>query len=996
MSPAFGISSCRCLLVLAIAVAIGITAGDKAEAQLVINEVMACNTRVIYDQDVDYEDWLEIYNAGAEAVNLIGCGLSDDPAQPFKWVFPSRVLDAGNHRLIWASGKDYPNSLHTNFKLNSDGDSLLLSAPDGELLDALWTGPMSADQSVGRAPDGADNWLYLAEETHADPNPAIGYAGFAAGLGTDQVPGLRSTAFEVTLSSPSPGAQIRYTIDGSEPDSLDMLAEGPIPVSTNTILRARGFETDLLPGPILSLSWFFGEERDLPLLSLITDPDHLWDEDVGIYVLGEGSNPDYPYFGANFWQAWERPAHLEFFESDGSLTISQDIGIRIHGGYSRALAQKSLRLIARNGYGQGEMIHEVFPGLGIDEFKYLVLRNGGNDWSHAHCRDGLMQEIATASGVSRQAYRPAVLFINGEYWGIHNLRERLDPEYIESHHALEEDEIDLIKEYDFVMAGDDLHYESMMDYIAGADLSDPVDFAVLQGMMDTDDFLAYCALEVLFANYDWPGGNIKFWRPRASGGIWRWLLYDLDYGWGLHHDADLNALARALDPVGAGWPNPPHSTLLLRSLMTNADFRRDFINHCCELLSQRFEPAALHAAVDSITAVIADEMMLHMPRWGFAPADWNQSVLDLHDWADERPAFARKHMQSEFALGDTLRLHLDIDPPGSGHIALSALNVIEPWSGLYHAGNPVLLRAEAQAGFRFVGWEGMSLPPVDEVLANLSYPSHVTALFAPLANGAAAAVINEINYNSHVGHDTGDWVEFHNPGPEDLDMSGWLFKDENDAHVFTFAPGTILPAAGYLLLCENRAALLTYFPTADPLADEMGFGLSGGGEILRLYDDKGRLYDAVQYDDSAPWPPEPDGLGPSLELVHPLRDNALAKNWAASDAPHSFGSPGQRNSAFDDTASGSMPPGPTPILAQPHPNPFNPATRLRFYLPVSGKASLLVFSANGRRVAEIRTGTHTEGWHEEVWRPEALASGVYLVELRTAGHRATQKLLLLK
>jgi hypothetical protein len=990
------ITPARTLLVLGLALAIGFTMVGEVAAQLLINEVMACNTRVIYDEDGDYEDWLEIYNPGPDPVNLLGYGLSDDPDQPFKWVFPNRLLNGDDHRLVWVSGKNRTSFLHTTFKLDSQGDSLLLTAPGGELLDALWTGPMSADQSVGRAPDGAPNWLYLTEETHAEANPDIGYTGFAASLGSDQAPGLRSTPFAVTLSSPSPGAQIRYTLDGSEPDSLDTLATAPIPVSMNTVLRARGFETDLLPGPILSLSWFFGEERELPLISLITDPLHLWDEDFGIYVLGEGYNPDYPYYGANFWRSWERPAHLEFYESDGSLALAQDIGIRIHGGYTRALAQKSLRLIARDGYGAGRMHHQVFPDLDIGEFKYLVLRNGGNDWSHAHCRDGLMQTIATASGISRQAYRPAVLFINGEYWGIHNLRERMDPEYIESHHDFEEDEIDLIKEFDFVMAGDELHYEAMMEFIEGADLANPVDFAMLQSMMDTENFLAYCALEVLFANYDWPGGNIKFWRPRAPGGIWQWLLYDLDYGWGLHHDADLNALSRALDPVGAGWPNPPHSTLLLRSLMTNADFKRDFINHSCELLSRRFEPLALHAAVDSVTAVIADEMALHMPRWGFTLPDWDQAVLDLHDWADARPGAARLHLQSEFGLGDTLRLELAIDPPGSGCIALSALDVCESWSGLYHAGNPVMLRAEAHAGYRFVGWEGLPLPPVGEVAVDLVGPTQLSALFAPLAADAASAVINEINYHSPDGHDTGDWVEFHNPGSEDLDLSGWQFKDEEDTHVFDFPPGTILSAEGYLLLCGNRTAFLSYFPAANPLPDELSFGLSGGGEILRLYDDQGRLYDAVQYDDTAPWPPEADGQGPSLELLHPLRDNALAENWAASEAPHLFGSPGQRNSAFDDTASDEGPLALAPILTQPHPNPFNPATRIRFYLPESGEAALSVFSANGRRVAELRSGVQRDGWHEEIWRPEALASGVYLLELRTREHRSTRKLLLLK
>ena len=969
---------------------------SAAGAALVINEVMACNTRVIHDDDGDYEDWIEIHNTGAETVDLTGYFLSDDPSQPFKWAFPTRTLSPGSHRLVWASGKDKDTHVHTNFKLSSAGDSLLLSAPGGELLDIVWTGPLPADRSAGRAPDGAANWLYLEEETHTDPNPATGYPGFADTLIADQPPGHRVAPFSVALDSPAPGAEIRYTLDGSEPDGDDPLYTAPIPVSATTVLRARGFETGLLPGPILSRSWFFDETRELPVISLVTDPDHLWDEQEGIYVLGNGANPNYPHYGANFWQAWERPAHLEFYEPDGSLAFAQDIGIRIHGGYTRALAQKSLRLIARRGYGAELFEHEVFPGLDIDEFKYLVLRNAGNDWCRAHCRDGLMQGIARPSGVDGQGYRPAVLFINGEYWGIHNLRERLDPDYIEFHEGLGEDEIDMIKEYDFVMAGDELHYEAMIAYIEGADLSNPVVFEVVQGMMDTEDYLAYCALEVLFANYDWPGGNIKSWRPRAAGGIWRWLIYDLDYGWGLWHDPDIDALARALDPAGPGWPNPPRSTLLLRSLMENAEFRRDFINHGCELLSSRFLPDSLHAAVDAATGVIAGEIPTHMARWGYTAAEWAGHVADLHDWAEVRGGHAREHLRNEFGLGDTLRLHLDVDPPQGGRIALSALTVDGPWSGLYHAGNPVSLRAEAAPGYGFVGWDGLPLPPNAEVLVDLTAAAQVTALFTPLAADDASAVINEINYHSPDGHPAGDWVEFHNPGPDDLDLSGWTFKDEEDTHVFTFPQGSTLPGEGFLLLCEEPAAFLALFPTATPLPDPMGFGLSGSGELLRLYDDQGQLYDSLLYDDEAPWPPEADGLGPSLELIHPERDNSLAASWAASAPSHPHGSPGEANSRYDATPAPTPAAGPGLRLAAPHPNPFNPSTSLRFHLPEATEVRLVAHTVDGRRVAAIHAGPLPAGWHERSWNAEGLASGLYLLELRAGDERAVRKALLLK
>ncbi len=263
-----------------------------------------------------------------------------------------------------------------------------------------------------------------------------------------------------------------------------------------------------------------------------------------------------------------------------------------------------------------------------------------------------------------------------------------------------------------------------------------------------------------------------------------------------------------------------------------------------------------------------------------------------------------------------------------------------------------------------------------------------------------AIVINEINYNSSLAFDTDDWVEFYNPTPAPIEMSGMVFKDSDDLHSFVFPPASTLPAHGYLVLCQTQALFQLHFPSVSNVIGDMGFGLSGAGELIRLYNEEGVLLDLVAYDDVLPWPPEPDGNGPTLELIDAASDNMLHENWAASlpnTAPH--GSPGERNSVTDDTAADGLPA--ASRLLNVYPNPFNPSTRITFALDQDQHLSLTVHDVNGRQVALIEEGKFEAGLHERTWEGRddeghALASGVYLLRMSGDESAFSRKLLLLK
>jgi len=376
-------------------------------------------------------------------------------------------------------------------------------------------------------------------------------------------------------------------------------------------------------------------------------------------------------------------------------------------------------------------------------------------------------------------------------------------------------------------------------------------------------------------------------------------------------------------------------------------------------------------------------------------AYWQAHLAGAPALLDLPTDFQRPAAQS-FA-GGSVRLHLDVDPPGAGRVALTALVVDGPWTGVYFAGVPVTLRAMPSDGWVFDAWSDPWLPEQLEVEATLTGDSAITARFVPGSSGRA--VINEINYKSADDFECGDWVEFHNPGAQGLDLSGWQFRDEQDDHIYEIPGGTVLGPGAYLVLAASREDFTDLFPEVQNLLPgHMDFGL-GREDMLRLYDGIGELRDLVIYSNDPPWPPEADGMGPTLELIHAAEDNLPPEAWAASLAEH--GTPGTVNSATQavsapDEAASSM-----PRLWPPAPNPFNPSTVIRLAVPTSGPAELIVYATDGRRVRTLHAGPMEAGEHRVTWsglddRGRPQASGLYLISLRCADSRLTCKALLLK
>jgi hypothetical protein len=747
--------------------------------EIIINEIMAANNSTIADEDGDFEDWIELFNRGDQGVNLLGYGLSDDYERPFRWVFPELMLMPGEYLLVWASGKDKTSvnsPLHTNFSISSSGEEIVLTSPGGIRADHLPPVSIPADISIGRMTGGDDGFVFFTEPTPGYANSEDGFAGildppvFSVPSGYYQ----ENQSIEITHSDQN--AEIRYTFDNSIPDHLATLYDSPLtlvslagtpdmysvirtnppdvkeaidwkPPVTETdkarIIRAVATKPGYITSSAVTATYFTGHEvPSLPVFSIVTESRNLFDHHEGIYVpgivyeqngYGEGwygqPNANYYLRGAD----WEKPAFIEFFEN-GSPVISQEVGIRIHGGGTRALPMKSLRLYARDSYGDPYLDYPFFPAQGSQKYKRLILRNSGQDQFGygTLLRDGIIHRIAEPLGWPVQDQRPSIVFLNGEYWGIHNIRERYDEDYFSRKYNIQEKDLDFLESNQRVRNGSAEHYSNMISFIENNPLSDPGSYLHLQSLMDIDNYIDYFIINIFFNNIDWPGHNLKYWRyngeplnnpPPGKDGRWRWAFNDFDFGFGNTEGAypyNENTLVHATHPDGTDWPpNQPWSTFLIRSLLENQDFRNDFINRFSDLLNSIFLPEHINGLLEEVKSAIEPEIARHINRWSYpvsSVAGWEDNIARMKRYADRRPDHQTNHLLNYFELSGTYQLTINVEEPHTGSVVVNKLslkgdglvpasdNGIYPWTGKYFMNVPLSIKAVAEPGFEFVRW----------------------------------------------------------------------------------------------------------------------------------------------------------------------------------------------------------------------------------------------------------------------------------------------------
>ena len=816
----------------------------------------------------------------------------------------------------------------------------------------------------------------------------------------------------VELSTPDESATIYFTTDGTRPTMDDFNYGYSIPLTSTTVIRARAFLNGWLPSETESKTYIFGEDEaeDLPVVFLSTDPSTFFDEDTGMYVMGPNASGDFPYFGANFWEDWERPIHFEILETDGS-GYAANAGVKIFGGWSRAFPQKSFSIFSRSYYGPSTFDYGLFPDSGIDSYEAFILRNSGNDWESTMLRDGFITSLTNGLNIDHQQYRPAVLYLNGEFWGIQNIREKVNEHFLASHHLINAENIDLLDiqgvNEENIVHGTNIDYVNLLDYLEGQNMGDPIVQNALEQWIDIESYMSYQAFQIFIDNRDWPGNNIKFWRDHRVGGKWRWILYDTDFGFSIWESNayTYNTLSFALNPNGPGWPNPPWSTFLFRRLMDNDPFKHSFINIYCDLLNTVFQPNYLISHLDSIANNIEDIIPIHRARWynnGNWPnstVNWQSRINTMENFSTNRRSYAINHIKNQFDLPNIAQASLNIVPEGAGSIQLNTLKIIESgWNGYYFPTIPIEARAIPNEGFQFSSW--LQFPDSNATIhVQVTDPFTLTAVFIPTNLSSGTTVINEINYNSSDDYNSDDWVELINPGETEIDISDWILKDDDNSHGYTIPDETVIQPNNYLVLVKDMDLFSSSYPDINNVIGPFDFSLSGGGDQVRIFDNAGVLIDSVQYDDIDPWPVEPDGNGPTLELINPTLDNLLSESWAAST---DNGTPGAQNSTYDNLSSDLISIIPENFYLYPsYPNPFNPITTISFDIPntvvgTMNASSLHVFNIKGQRIETLINEAMKPGRHNIQWHPTNISSGVYFLQFKYGEEVITQKITFMK
>jgi len=472
-----------------------------SQAQLHINEVMPANENTIADDNGEYDDWFEVYNSSNNPINLAGYYFTDDLSNTTKWLIPATnasktTVPANGYKIFWADEDESQGEEHVNFKLNDAGDGIYIFKPDAVIEDGFTFPALAVDQSYGRDIDGDALLLSFSQSTPGTAN--MGGIPLAAKPVISPGSGIYSGNQTITISSATPGTDIYYTTNGSEPTANSNYYNGPFSIGSSVSVRAIAVKSGYSNSEISTESLIY-YSTDLPIISITTKSNNLWSNNSGIYVVGtNGADGNCMNVPANFNQKWERPANITMIETDGSLAFNTNAGISISGGCSRRNPQKSLNIAAKSVYGSTNFKHRIFPAYEQDKFKRFKLRNGGNDFNGLALRDIIAQSIVEGEvDIDQQRARACVVFINGEYWGIMTIRDSYSEHWIKENHKIaDKDSIDLLEpsgssKYARVLEGNEADYISLYEYIENNNLSNQSKYNYVKSKIDINEYINY-------------------------------------------------------------------------------------------------------------------------------------------------------------------------------------------------------------------------------------------------------------------------------------------------------------------------------------------------------------------------------------------------------------------------------------------------------------------------------------------------------------------------
>lgn len=724
-------------------------------AQVQINEFLAKNVSTspdMCDYD-DFSDWIELYNPGNSAVNLGGYSLTDVLSTPGKWPIPSGAsIPANGYLLIRADGYDdkpgsratrpyYPftksfttRRYHTNFKLNKAGEQLGLFNGN-TLVDSVSYPAQLPDVSWGRNPDDNNSWYKYDEPTPGAANSTaakpLSLAEFSPAVTFSVKGGFYSSAQTVTLSAAS-GSTIYYTTNGSRPTVNSTRYSSPLQVTSTRQIRARCIDTDKLAGPVATNSYFIGEKaRTIAVVSIVADSSFLWDDVIGLYT--------------NHYKQKEIPASMEFITPDGKKQFQMDMDLGPGSLTSYESPQMPFQISFESKYGVDIVDYPLFA-KSFTTFRRLRLRNSDDAWATNLMSDNILEALIDRQmNCATEAYRPVVVYINGAYWGIMDLREQFDGLFFVHNWNVDTTGLTMVKRSMVQSAGGmgmasegfELQrgtwtdWETMKSTVASGSVAN------IRNVVDVSSLFDGICMAHYSVAITW-GHNTDYWK--VDGSPWRRNLADFDRGF------NYTSLAINLFSNGGGSTSGPLLTkdTVFADLVKIPEFKNYFVQRYAAHLSSTFRPERIVGIIDSISKILSSEMADHAARWkndhGIQSLSaWQGEVDKMKKFGNERAKIAMAQLAQDFKLSGTAKLSVESSLLDAADFYVAGVRMCSGTSDLEFFTNvPLTVKAVPKQGYTFVGWE--SGEKTDSLTITLTGDRTLTAQFEVTGTVTAAAV----------------------------------------------------------------------------------------------------------------------------------------------------------------------------------------------------------------------------------------------------------------
>ena len=638
-----------CLICLAACCA----AGEEEEPQaIVINEIMASNG--MYENEKSY-DWIELYNRSKKTVDLSGWMLSDGKKDLAKFVFPEGTkLKAGGYLIVFCTGEEdvEPGSkspYYASFSLKADGETLYLSNAEGERIQTLefpqqycnvsWGLPAGFDGAPAEADYG-----YLMDATRGQKNDAQVYPARTEDPALLTIGGFYAQGVTVQAQCPQ-GATLRYTTDGETPDEKSLVfPEEGLEITETTALRIRAFREDEVPSAAVSATYIVEEEQLTPVVCLTTDDQYLFNRKTGALVKGSGDTPNYS-------KELEYPVNIEYFNAEGVCEINQMGTFTCSGHSARQNAQKSIALYARKAYGEDSFAFNPFPNRDYTEYQSILLRAANSDFSATRLRDVVATSLARGQGILYQEHVVIQVYINGEYWGHYNLREKINKYFVAAYEGVTEEEdidnIDILARTGtdrYTQHGDNEDWLELAEFCKTNDLNIPENLAWVEERLDIDNMFTHAAYQIILGNVDFT--NVRVYR--VPGGKWKYILFDVEACWRNLEKTPIEYYIKPVSKQINGFRHEP-----LNALLAVPEYRDKFLRRVAELLDTVFVWQNVEAHFDAVLAELEPILPRHIERWNnMKLKNWETNISATKYYARVRPRKIPEMLQDAMNLTD--------------------------------------------------------------------------------------------------------------------------------------------------------------------------------------------------------------------------------------------------------------------------------------------------------------------------------------------------------